>query len=134
MNTFTKSILKLANEQFDFDLKQYSYMKEEMRTDYVQDNARNLTHLKDAILNGNYYTRVDKVSPSGMSRTIEIGYIRKNKLFKVDDFVYKLAGCDKNQRISGCGMDMLFAAQYNLFQKLCPNMRYQDKMKQYNYL
>lgn len=134
MATYTKAILKLANEQFDFDLKQYSYMKESSRSDYVQDNARNLTHLKDAILSGRYYTRVSKVSPSGMSLTIEIGYIRKNKLFKVDNFVYKLAGCDKNQRIGGCGMDMLFAAQYNLFQEVCPTMRYQEKMKQYNYL
>jgi len=49
-------------------------------------------------------------------------------------FIYKLAGCDKNRRISGCGMDMLFAAQYNLFRALCPGKRYQDSMARYNSL
>lgn len=134
MTTYTKAILKLANQQFDFDLKQYSFMKESNRAEYVADNARNLNHLKTALLNGSYYTRVDRVSASGMSRVISIAFIRKNKLQKVDDFVMHLAGCDKNGRIGGCGMDMLFAAQYNLFLKLCPNHRYQKSMASYNYL
>jgi len=134
MNTYTKAIMKLAEQQFDFDLKQHYYINESDRKEFVRDNARNLNHLKTALLNGDYYTRVDKVSASGMSRTISIGFIRKNKLRKVDDFIMKLAGCDKNGRIGGCGMDMLFAAQYNLFLKLCPNHRYQSAMKSYNYL
>lgn len=101
MTTFTKAIIKLAEQQFDYDLKQYSYMKESDRCDYVKDNARNLNFLKEALLKGNYYTRVDSVSSSGMSRIISIAFIRKNKLQKVDDFIMKLAGCDKKRTYYG---------------------------------
>lgn len=88
-----------------------------------------------ALLSGNYWTRVDSVSKSGMSRVIEIAYIRKNQLQKAyHPLLLELAGCDKNGRISGCGMDMLFAAQYDLFRSLCPGHRYQTAMKQYNCL
>ncbi len=93
-----------------------------------------LSDVKDSLLNDRYYTGVDSVSASGMSRTISIKFIKNNRLYSVPDYVYKMAGCDKNQRISGCGMDMLFAAQYNLFQTLCPNHRYQSKMSRYGQL
>ncbi len=94
-----------------------------------------LTRVKKSLLNGRYYTGVTSVSRSGMSRTIEIKYIYKNELRSVPDFIYKIAGCDKNKRINGCGMDMLFSAQYNLFQTLTSKrMRYQDKMTRYNSL
>ena len=128
----TKVIIKLATEQFERDLKKYSWMKPEDKDLWIRGNVKELNNIKEAILTGRYYTRVVKVSASGMSRTIEIGYIKNNKLQKVSDDVLQLAGCDKNGRISGCGMDMLFAAQYNLFVKLCPNLRYQDRMTRYN--
>lgn len=91
-----------------------------------------LENLRQALLKGNYYTRVETVAKSGMSRTISIGYIKGGVLHHVfSEAILKLAGCDKNGRIHGCGMDMLFAAQYNLFRRLAPNRRYQDDMKRY---
>ena len=129
-----KNILKLATSNFESDLNQYKYMTEENRESYIKDNYKALTKIKNALLKGNYYTRVDSVSRSGMSRKIVIKIIIGGKLLGVDDFVYKLAGCNKNGSISGCGMDMLFAAQYNLFMAICPNHKYQDAMKGYNCL
>ena len=91
-----------------------------------------LLNLKNALLKGNYYTCVVKASASGMSRIIKIGYIKNNTFHEVrHNGILDLAGCDKNGRIGGCGMDMLFAAQYNLFTALCPKHRYQDSMRSY---
>lgn len=126
-----KHLIKLAEEQFKADLKRYNWMKESDKDHWVESNLQELKAVRKALLNGRYYTGVESVSASGMSRVIKIAYIDNNKLHGVTDEIYKLAGCDKNHRISGCGMDMLFAAQYKLFRALCPNMRYQDKMKQY---
>jgi hypothetical protein len=111
--------------------------KTESETGYASDVdyiKRQLLNVKSALLNGRYYTGVESVSSSGMSRVIKIRYIKNNKLCGVDSFIYSLACCDKDQRISGCGMDMLFAAQYNLFRELCPRFKYQDRMKRYNSL
>jgi len=90
--------------------------------------ARILAAMKD----GRYYTRVESVSKSGMSRVISIGWIENNQMCHAPDYVYRLAGCDKNNRIGGCGMDMLFAAQYNLFTTLATKRTpYQKHMKSY---
>lgn len=129
-----KHLIKLAEKQTDLDYKRYDWMKPEDRQCWVESNLKELKAVRKALLNGRYYTGVESVSSSGMSRVIKIGYIDNNQLHFVTDDIYSLAGCDKNHRISGCGMDMLFHAQYNLFQALCPNMRYQDKMKRYNSL
>lgn len=129
-----KHLIKLAEEQFKADLKRYDWMKESDKDRWVESNLQELKAVRKALLNGRYYTGVESVSSSGMSRVIKIAYIDNNKLHHVTDEIYKLAGCDKNHRISGCGMDMLFHAQYNLFRTLCPNLRYQDKMKRYNSL
>lgn len=129
-----KHLLVIAEAQFKADLKRYDWIKEEDRDRWVQYNLDELKAVRKALLNGRYYTDVCSVSSSGMSRVIKIAYIDNNKLHGVTEQIYRLAGCDKNHRISGCGMDMLFHAQYNLFQALCPNMRYQDKMKRYNSL
>jgi len=97
--------------------------------------AEQLQLLKVALLKGKYYTRVDTVSKSGMSRTIEIATISNNSLHHVtNEDILKLATIGKNGRISGCGMDMLFHAQYCLFVTLCPKHRYQDSMRRYNQL
>jgi len=97
-----------------------------------------LTRIKNALIKGNYYTRVTSVSKSGMSRTIELAYIYKNKLRKIrDEQILSLAGVSKNGRISGCGMDMLFHAQYTLFNNLHKSYKqahYQKRMAQYNNL
>lgn len=96
---------------------------------------RELTQIKNAMLNGRFYIRVESVSRTGMSRVVSMAYIHQNKLIHIHQkAILGLAGCDKNGRIGGCGMDMLFAAQYNLFASLCPNHRYQDSMRRYNEL
>ena len=104
------------------------------RYDSIEYIERELTDLKNALLKGRYYTGVDSVARSGMSRVISIGWIKDNHFKRAPHFVYKLAGCDVNRRISGCGMDMLFAAQYNLFTQLCDSKRlpYQKHMERYN--
>jgi len=130
----TKHIIKLATVQAKKDIKESTYYSDSDLDWLTENNAKHFTEVKEALLNGRYYTGVEKVSSSGMSRTIKIKYIKNNKLHGVSMDIYSMAGCDKNQRISGCGMDMLFAAQYNLFLTLCPNLRYQDKMQQYNNL
>ena len=129
-----KHLNALAEQMTNNDFKQYSWMEEENRQAYFDNNLKELKAIRKALLSGRYYTCVEKVSSSGMSRTIKIAYIADNKLHGVGDDIYKLAGCDKNHRISGCGMDMLFAAQYKLFKALCPDRRYQSDMKQYNSL
>ena len=94
-----------------------------------------LIDLKQALLKGNYYTMVTSVARSGMSRIIIIGYIKNNKWHRITTpTILNLAAVDKNGRIHGCGMDMLFVAQYNLFIKLCPNHRYQNSMPNYKSL
>lgn len=116
------------------DYKQYSWMSKDNHDQYVQSELKELVAVKSALLSGHYYTGVVSVAKSGMSRVIKIAYIADNKLHGVSDSIYKLAGCDKNHRISGCGMDMLFHAQYNLFQALCPEYKYQEMMARYNSL
>jgi len=100
--------------------------------DYIY---KELLNIKEALLKGRYYTGVKTVSRNGMSRTIIMGYIKHNKFHKIHNLeIKKLATVNKNDRIRGCGMDMLFAAQYNLFVTLCPNHKYQTSMKPYNIL
>lgn len=74
-----------------------------------------LAHLATALETGNYYTRVDTVARSGLSRTIRIATIMDGVIREAPMYVYKLAGCNNKKRIEGCGMDMLFAAQYSLW-------------------
>lgn len=81
-----------------------------------ESHLRELSNLKKAMLTGKYYTGVTHVSRSGMSRTIIIAYLKNNQFHEIYfPGILDLAGCNKNGLISGCGMDMLFAAQYNLF-------------------
>lgn len=127
-----KHLVKLAEKFVAADLKRYDWMKEEKTQSYIDGYVKELKAVRKALLTGKYYTCVESVSSSGMSRVIKIRYIDNNTLHGVSDEIYQLAGCDKSHRISGCGMDMLFAAQYNLFVTLCPNLRYQDKMQRYN--
>ena len=129
-----KNINKLAEQQFKDDLKKYDWMKEGDSEQWIKSNKNHLIDVRQALLKGRFYMGVESVSASGMSRVIKIAYIKNNELCGVSDDVYKLAGCDKNQRIRGCGMDMLFSAQYNLFQTLCADKRYQSDMPQYKSL
>jgi len=67
------------------------------------------------------YAQVNTVSRSGMSRTISLFIKHKGEIINLNSTPFwKLYGDSRNDdhqvRISGCGMDMLFAASYNLFQ------------------
>ena len=94
-----------------------------------------LTYVRNALLKGRFYIGVRSVAKSGSSRVLAMAFVDKNGVIQeVWPAVYSLAGCDKKNRIRGSGMNMLFAAQYNLFQTLCPNLRYQEKLPRYKYL
>lgn len=128
----------IANERIkDFKKKGiYSATDEQYKEDNINYYQNELTRLKNALINGKYYTGVKSVSSSGMSRTITIAYIYKNKLFTIrDKYILDLAGVNKNGRIGGCGMDMLFHAQYTLFNNLHNSYKrahYQKRMSNYN--
>jgi len=130
----TKHIIKLAAAQAKKDIKESTYYSDQDLDWLTENNAKHFTEVKEALLKGRYYTCVTSVSSSGMSRTIKIKYIKNNRLNHVSCDLYEIAGCDSSHRIKGCGMDMLFQAQYNIFTALCPNMNYTKKMKQYNNL
>ena len=135
----TKRIKALANEAFMKDVKNpalnWITKEDTWRKDSME---KELNNIKSSLLNGTFYIRVDTVSSSGMSRKISMAYIKNNKLHKITDpFILKLAGCDKNGRIHGCGMDMLFHAQYSLYQNLHDSYKqanYQKRLTNYNYL
>lgn len=106
----------------------------------LEDSAKyygaELTRIKNALLKGRFYAGVKSVSSSGMSRIITLAYIYKNKLHTIrDKNILALAGVSANGRIGGCGMDMLFHAQYTLFNNLhrsYKEAKYQTRMKEYN--
>ena len=128
----TKHILALAEKLHAKDAKECSYPIS------AESYAHILENIKRAMLSGNFYIGVFKVSHSGMSRTLAMGYMHGGKLWAINDpHILKLAGCDRNGRIGGCGMDMLFHAQHTLFHNLHANYkqaRYQKRMAQYNLL
>ena len=124
----TKSILKLAQALHEEDAKSKSFP---MGTEAFADH---LTELRKALIDGRFWIDVVSVSRSGMSRTLKAGYIKGNSFYRVrHPLVWRLLSCDKNGRIGGCGMDMMFAAQYNLWRTLCPKRPYQG-MPHYNQL
>lgn len=94
-----------------------------------------LMDLRTALLKDRYYTSVLKVSKSGMSRTIAIAYIKNNELYRLGNkHILALACVNKNGRIEGTGMDMLFHAQYTLFRYVCPNHDHTKSMTRYRSL
>lgn len=134
----TKHINKLANALVSEDLKTSDYWTEKDRPQLAKWRVEELTRIKNALLKGRFYAGVDSVSRSGMSRKIRLAYIHKNKLHTIrDEEILSLAGVNKNGRIGGYGMDMLFHAQYTLFQNLHKSYKqahYQKRMPQYNNL
>lgn len=134
----TKHIQNLALAMAKEEVKESDFWKEKDLPQLTKWKIEDLTKIKNALIKGNYYTGVTSVSKSGMSRIIELAYIYKNKLCKITDKqILSLAGVSKNGRISGCGMDMLFHAQYTLFQNLHKSYKqahYQKRMANYNNL
>lgn len=127
MNT-TKHIQKLSEELTKNEEPKYR----ETSKDYI---LQELTKIKNALLNGRFYAGVVSVSRSGMSRKIKLAYIYKNELITIrDPKLLKLAGVNPKGDIWGSGMDMLFQAQYTLFQNLHTNYKranYQNRLKPY---
>jgi len=128
----SKHIERLAHKLAIKDEKENTYPMNAGR--YIEE----LQAIKDALLAGNFWMRVDSVSKSGMSRKIVMAYMKNNRPVKIwNKQILQLACCDKDGRIGGCGMDMLFHAQYSLFHALhrsYKEARYQKRMKSYNYL
>ena len=128
--TTTKHIKKLAKELHEKDKQRKKYPNSE------EFFVEILTELKDALLKGRYYTGIKTVSITGMSRRIGIYYIKNNQLRRVlHPLILKLAGCNKDGWITGCGEDMLHATQYNLFISLHESYKkanYQKRMSRYN--
>lgn len=127
MNT-TKHIQKLSQELTKNEEPRY----QKTSKDYI---SQELTKIKNALLKGQFYAGVVSVSRSGMSRKIKMAYIYKNELITIrDPKLLKLAGVSSKGTISGCGMDMLFHAQYTLFHNLHTNYKkanYQNRLKPY---
>jgi len=134
----TKHIKNLAQGLANEDIKNSNYWTEQDKPQLTKWRIEELTRIKNALINGRFYAGVESVSQSGMSRIIKLAYIYKNKLHKITDSeTLSLAGVSKNGRISGCGMDMLFQAQYTLFQNLHRTYKqahYQKRMPNYNNL
>lgn len=151
----TKHIYKIAQGIADTKLKEHlawywkycnhayaeqntKEAKDQYFKDYFKQYQTELTRIKNALLNGRFYAGVISVSRSGMSRKIKLAYLYKNQLRKIrDPQILKLAGVNSKGSISGCGMDMLFHAQYTLFHNLHTSYKkahYQKRMPQYKEL
>jgi len=151
----TKHIIKLAKKFAELSLKEHlnlyrkhikhAYEKEntnEAKKRYYNESVKHysiqLNRIKNALLKGKFYCGVESVSKSGMTRKVKLAYIFKNKLWFINDYqILALACVNKNNKISGCGMDMLFHAQYSLFHALHANRKqanYQKRLTNYHTL
>ena len=139
-NTVLKKHLNYYKDHIPscYDQENTPESKERVYKDYFKHYCAELTRIKKALLNGRFYAGVKNVSKSGMSRTITLAYIYKNKLHTIrDENILALAGVSESGRIGGCGMDMLFHAQYTLFNNLHRSYKeanYSKRLKQYNNL
>lgn len=70
-----------------------------------------------AIMDGKVYARIEKVSQSGMSRTMAFYLPNKNGIETITDEIAELGGYRTNKdgylSVTGCGMDMIFSVLYN---------------------
>ena len=98
-------------------------------TEYQAAEAmRLLPAVKRALKSNKIWATVHTVSKSGMSRTISLYMVHKGEIVCLDWSFGKIYGDsitkDREVRISGCGMDMLFEANYRLFNACCPGAKY----------
>ena len=99
-------------------------------TEYQAAEAlRLLPAVKRALKANKIWATVHTVSKSGMSRTISLYIVNKGNIVCLDWAFGKIYGDsitkDREVRINGCGMDMLFEANYRLFVTCCPRTKYQ---------
>ena len=96
---------------------------------------REMIALREALLEGRYWSRIDSVARSGMSCKIIVAYAylfeERILIRRVYNELLCIVGFSKDGRVSDCGMDEV---QYSLFQLLCPDKRYQLDMPEYNSL
>tara|TARA_E500000305_G_scaffold38959_1_gene29826 strand:- start:743 stop:1162 length:420 start_codon:yes stop_codon:yes gene_type:complete len=133
----TKHIDKLAHKiaipfYFAGETKEEKEETKKQRINYIKNE---LTRIKNALLNDKFYCRVNSVSRSGMSRNVTLAYIYKGRLRTINEKEILNLATIRNNKIGGCGMDMLFHAQYSLFNSLFRTYKqahYQKRMKRYN--
>lgn len=130
MKTTNLKIQNIAVAEFEKDVKRFDWLTEDYRDQRITMVIEELTDILEAMKDGRFYCRIVCAAKSGMSRVISMAIVKDNEIIGLPDYVYKLAGCDKNRRIKGCGMDMLFAAQYDLWYTLTDEP-YQNKMARY---
>ena len=111
-------------------LTQEHMIKYYKMSDYqAQEAMALLPAVRNALKRNAIYATVHTVSKSGMSRNISLYMVHKGKIKCLDYAFGRVFGdsMDKNHgvRINGCGMDMLFEANYRLFCALCPRSKYQ---------
>jgi len=89
-------------------------------TTKAEARANAVLFLKGVINEGDtVYTVIRGVSPSGMSRSMDLFVVRNNTVQRITSRVVDAIGgsWDKKRcclRVSGCGMDMGFAVVYDL--------------------
>ena len=86
--------------------------------------------VKTALKRNAVYAKVDSVSRSGMSRKISLYIVYRNEIYCLNWGFGSIFGDRVDIKthdviIGGCGMDMLFEANYRLFKALCPRTKYQ---------
>lgn len=112
-----------SNKEISKRLKNESYYNQDQ---FINDAKRYIKALKE----GRMICSIDKVSASGMSRTIKFLSCEKRSIDK--SYIYlnyfaffctlAFSPADKNShyfRISGCGMDMIFHTNYTIIHTLC---------------
>lgn len=94
-----------------------------------KDKAESLTFLREKVQivpGETVYTVLRNVARSGMTRWIDLYVIREGEPWRISYHVAQAIGetYDRNRealKIGGCGMDMGFAAVYNLGEVLWPS-------------
>lgn len=101
--------------------------------DWTDEYYKQLMQLREALEEGRFYGRIDRVSQSGMTRWFSVAYIKDNELHHVAPWILKELGRAEGQhgdKVSGCGFDAVHHIQYNLWVSLFPRKPYQ-KMPSY---
>lgn len=113
-----KALLKAIKAQ------SYADNKEEQVNDFIRNAERYIKAVKE----GRLLCSIPSVSQSGMSRNMKFVEVNGSKKdgFRVYNFwaLFKMLGYSESRKeqdaflISGCGMDMVFATNYNIIHQL----------------
>lgn len=117
----TGNVIQTNNPQFWKEYEQLPRAKgaEIYRQQYLADLRKQLKP------GDKVYSVVRSVSGSGMSRALDLYYIRDNQLRRITHAVAVVTGWPQNDhgelKVSGCGMDMCFHTVYTLSHYLFPD-------------